>query len=395
MTSAIIISLCVLLLIAYIFDVSSPKTKIPSVILLLLVGWAVRQGANFFGLHIPNLSPILPVIGTVGLILIVLEGALELELNRTKLPIIIKSASVAFIPMLALSFGLAFAFEYFGGVDFRAGLLNAIPFAVISSAIAIPSVHNLILKDREFVTYESSLSDIFGVVFFNFIIRNEVINARSFVEFSVQIILILVVTFIATLGLSFLLSKIKHHVKFLPIILIVILIYTIAKAYHLPALIFIFVFGLFIGNLDKFERFGFVKRLRPEILVKEVDKLKDLTNEITFSIRALFFLLFGYLIETSELLNTNTIVWAVGIFGGIFLLRFLFLKIFRQNINPLLFIAPRGLITILLFITIPVGQQIDLVNNSLIIQIIILTALFMMAGLMITNSNNKQSPIDG
>ena len=46
MTSAIIISICVLLLIAYIFDVSSPKTRIPSVILLLLVGWAVRQGAN-------------------------------------------------------------------------------------------------------------------------------------------------------------------------------------------------------------------------------------------------------------------------------------------------------------------------------------------------------------
>ena len=394
MTSAIIISICVLLLIAYIFDVSSPKTRIPSVILLLLVGWAVRQGANFLGLHIPDLSPILPVIGTVGLILVVLEGSLEVELNRSKLGLIVRSTVVALLPIILLSMLLALAFEHFDGISFRTGLLNAIPLCVISSTIAISSSQNLPTKDSEFVTYESSLSDIFGVIFFNFVVRNEVIDLNSFTEFGAQIVIILVVTVAATLGLSFLLSKIKHHVKFLPIILLIILIYTIAKMYHLPALIFIFVLGLFIGNLDKFERFRFMKRLRPEILVKEVSRLQELTKEITFSIRSLFFLLFGYLIETSELLNTNTLVWAIAISGGIFLVRFIFLKLSGQNVFPLLFIAPRGLITILLFISIPVGQTTNLVNNSLIIQVIIITALIMMIGLMTTGNGKEKITSD-
>ena len=394
MTSAIIISICVLLLIAYIFDVSSPKTRIPSVILLLLVGWAVRQGANFLGLHIPDLSPILPVIGTVGLILVVLEGSLEVELNRSKLGLITRSTVVALLPIILLSMLLALAFEHFDGISFRTGLLNAIPLCVISSTIAISSSQNLPTKDSEFVTYESSLSDIFGVIFFNFVVRNEVIDLSSFTEFGAQIVIILVVTVAATLGLSFLLSKIKHHVKFLPIILLIILIYTIAKMYHLPALIFIFVLGLFIGNLDKFERFSFMKRLRPEILVKEVSRLQELTKEITFSIRSLFFLLFGYLIETSELLNTNTLVWAIAISGGIFLVRFIFLKLSGQNVFPLLFIAPRGLITILLFISIPVGQTTNLVNNSLIIQVIIITALIMMIGLMTTGNGKEKIASD-
>lgn len=389
MSSAIIISICVLLLIAYIFEVSSPKTKIPSVILLLIVGWAVRQASNFFGLHIPNLSPILPIIGSIGLIMIVFEGALDLELNRSKKSLIINSTLMAFVPMMVLSFGIAFAFEYFGGVSFRLGLLNAIPFTVISSAVAISSAQNLLNKDREFVTYESSMSDIFAVIFFNFIVRNEVINSTSFTVFGAQIIFVLMVTVVATLGLAFLVGKIKHHVKFLPIILLIILIYTVAKEYHLPALIFIFVLGLFMGNLDRFKRYRFVEKLQPEITVKEVIKLKDITNELTFSIRALFFLLFGYLIETSELLNTHTLIWAIGIFIGIYILRLIFLKVFRQNLNPLLYMAPRGLISILLFITIPEGQQIYLVNQSLIIQIIILTALFMMGGLMI--SRKKQA----
>lgn len=394
MTSAIIISICVLLLIAYIFDVSSPKTRIPSVILLLLVGWAARQGANFLGLHIPDLSPILPVIGTVGLILVVLEGSLEVELNRSKLGLIVRSTVVALLPIILLSMLLAMAFEHFDGISFRTGLLNAIPLCVISSTIAISSSQNLPTKDSEFVTYESSLSDIFGVIFFNFVVRNEVIDLSSFTEFGAQIVIILVVTVAATLGLSFLLSKIKHHVKFLPIILLIILIYTIAKMYHLPALIFIFVLGLFIGNLDKFERFRFMKRLRPEILVKEVSRLQELTKEITFSIRSLFFLLFGYLIETSELLNTNTLVWAIAISGGIFLVRFIFLKLSGQNVFPLLFIAPRGLITILLFISIPVGQTTNLVNNSLIIQVIIITALIMMIGLMTTGNGKEKIASD-
>lgn len=389
MSNAIIISLCLLLLISYMFDISSPKTKIPSVILLLIVGWAVRQAADFFGISIPNLSPILPIIGTVGLILIVFEGALDLELNRSKKKLIISSISMSLIPMLVLSIGIGLAFDAIFGVEFRQGLLNAVPFAVISSAIAISSAKNLLPKDREFVIYESTFSDIFAVVLFNFIIRNEVIDGNSFVVFGWQLILILVITVIATLGLSLLMSKIRHRVKFVPIILLIILIYAIAKEYHLPALIFIFILGLFIGNLDKFKRFRFVDKLQPEIMVKEVVKLNDITTEITFSIRSLFFILFGYLINTHELLNAKTFIIATGILVGIIVLRIIGLKIARQNLNPLLYVAPRGLITILLFITIPETERIAMVNNSLVIQVIVLTALFMMVGLMISKRQTK------
>ena len=389
MSNAIIISLCLLLLISYMFDISSPKTKIPSVILLLIVGWAVRQAADFFGISIPNLSPILPIIGTVGLILIVFEGALDLELNRSKKMLIISSISMSLIPMLVLSIGIGLAFDAIFGVEFRQGLLNAVPFAVISSAIAISSAKNLLPKDREFVIYESTFSDIFAVVLFNFIIRNEVIDGNSFVVFGWQLILILVITVIATLGLSLLMSKIRHRVKFVPIILLIILIYAIAKEYHLPALIFIFILGLFIGNLDKFKRFRFVDKLQPEIMVKEVVKLNDITTEITFSIRSLFFILFGYLINTHELLNAKTFIIATGILIGIIVLRIIGLKIARQNLNPLLYVAPRGLITILLFITIPDTERISMVNNSLVIQVIVLTALFMMVGLMISKRQTR------
>lgn len=382
MTNAIIISISILLLLAYIFDFTAAKTKIPSVILLLLLGWGLRQIILFTGFHTPNLEPVLPIFGTIGLILIVLEGSLELNLDKSKLNLIGKSSVLAFIPILLISFLLAYAFMYFGQTSFKTGLVNAIPFSIISSAIAIPSAKHLISRNKEFVTYESSLSDILGVIFFNFIIYNESFGFEVFSNFFLQLLLIVFISIIATVGLTFLLQKIKHHVKFTPIVLIIILIYAISKEFHLPALLFILLFGLSLGNLNKINQLKFSTTLPLDILEKEVHKMKEIVTEITFLIRSMFFLLFGFLLETAEILNIATLYWAISITVSIFILRALVLKIIKIKLSPLLYIAPRGLITILLFLSIPQTSSLSIANKSLIIQVIILTALVMMFGLI-------------
>ena len=392
MDIAIIITFCILLLIAYFFDLTAAKTKIPAVIFLLLLGWLVRQLAAFSNIHLPDFSLVLPVLGTIGLILIVLEGSLELEMNKSKIPLIRKSFLGALFPMITLAFVLGFMFHYFELSSFKDSLTNAIPFCVISSAIAIPSVRSLTSFNKEFVIYESSLSDILGVLFFNFIALNSIFDTTSFGNFGLQLIAMIGVSFVATLGLSFLLNKIEHHIKFVPIILLVILIYAVSKIYHLPALIFILVFGLFLGNLDELRRVKWIKQFNPEKLNLEVKKFKELTIEAAFIVRSLFFLLFGYLIETSELLNTETLIWASGIVVAIVFIRIIQLKLSKLPLKPLLFIAPRGLITILLFLSIEPVQKLMLVNKALIIQVIVLTALLMMVGLMITK---KETGIEG
>ncbi len=387
MTTTIIITLSVLLLLAYVFDISSTITRIPSVILLLLLGWVVKQSVDVLDIQIPDLNSLLPILGTIGLILIVLEGSLELELNRSKLSVIKKSTVNALLPMFVLAFLIAFAFQYVGQMSYKMALVNAIPFCVISSAIAIPSVRNLSGFNREFIIYESSLSDIFGVLFFNFIALNEIINAASFGNFAVQLLLIIVISFIAVLSLSFLLSRIRHHITYTPIILMVILIYAVSKVYHLPGLIFILVFGLFLGNLDELRQFRWLEKLRPEKLDAEVKKFKEITTEATFLIRALFFMLFGFLMEAKEILNPDTLPWAAGIVLCIMIVRMISLKLSKLPASPLLFVAPRGLITILLFLAILPGQGISMVNKSLIIQAIILSVLVMMIGLMTAKKN--------
>jgi len=394
MSTAIIITLCLLLLLAYVFDLSSSKTKIPSVILLITLGWGVSQFASTLRLQIPNLNSALPILGTVGLILIVLEGSLELELNPSKRSIISKSSILAIAQLLLTSFGLAYMFTVVGGYAFKDGLMNAIPLSVISSAIAIPSARNLKARHREFITYESSLSDIFGVIFFNFLALNASINFGSFGGFVLNLIMMVLVSFVSTLGLAYLLSKVKHHIKFIPIILLVILIYSVSKVFHLPSLIFIMIFGLFIGNVIQLKSLNRIPDFHPELLNAEIQKFKEITTEITFLIRSLFFLLFGFLINSSDLFNPQNAQWAVWITLGIFAVRAFLLLLVRLPINPLLYIAPRGLITILLFLSLPTNRQINMVNQSLILQVIVLMALVMMFGLMQHQSHkNPKKPL--
>lgn len=382
MPYTLIIIICSILLFAYLFDVSSAKSRIPSVIMLLLLGFFLKETALIINADIPDINQWLIIFGNLGLVLIVLEGAMELELKRNKLAFILRSFVMAFIPIVLLSSGIALVIYYSYQIPLKTALINALPVAVISSAIAIPSARRFSGEKREFITYESSFSDIAGVLAFDFLVKNDNVNTTSVAWFSLELMITAAITLLATLLLAFMLDKIKHHVKFIPIILLTILIYTISKSFHLPALIFILIFGMFIGNLRIFSSFRFMSNFGSVKLQRDVEKFREITAEGTFLVRSMFFILFGFHLEQSEIFNAGSVIWAAGVTAAIYLIRFLCLIFMKFPLNPLMFMAPRGLITVLLYISIPNELHIDTLNRSFVTQVIILTALIMMLGLI-------------
>ncbi len=395
MTVIIILISCILLLIAYVFEIYAKKIKSPAVILMLLLGWLAEQLINALKIEVPDLNGILPVFGTIGLILIVLEGALELQISKKKLPVVKKSFLLALLPILILGFGISFMFHYYGMGSYKDCFANAIPFCIISSAIAIPSVSSLLPEKKEFIVFESSFSDILGVMIFNFVALSHEINIESVELFIAQLIIIFIISIASTIGITFLMSRINYPIKYIPILVIIILVYAISKLMHLPGLVFVLICGLFLGNI----RYLRVKpkwknKLRSDLVAADIGKFKDITVEFTFIIRVMFFVTFGFLIKTSEILNPETIIWAAGITFSIYIIRALFLKISRIPLLPFLFIAPRGLITILLFYLIPEESRIFIVDKSLIIQVILLTILVMMFGSLLHPKEKKVSEIN-
>lgn len=342
----------------------------------------MQQLTLTFNISLPDFTELLHVLGSVGLVLIVLEGTLDLEITRPSIQTIKKSILMSIFPLFVVTFLIALLFMIFLNVDMRIALINAIPFCIISSAIAIPSARNLNPLHKNFITYESSFSDIVGVTFFNFITLNSVYDFGTFGGFFLELILIVAISIASTILLSFILSKLNHHVKFGPILITVILIYSITKLFHLPGLIFIVVFGLTLGNVERVTALIKYDKINPEKLAKEVGYFKDLVTEATFLIRSIFFIIFGFLVQTSDLFDLSTLPWALIIVSSILIVRAVALRVINLNVFPLLFIAPRGLITILLFVSILPMEKMELVNNALVLQVIVISVLLMMFGVI-------------
>lgn len=172
-----VINLCVVVIISFFFNLLAKKTNIPSVLMLILLGLGIQQVLNYFGIE-PEYFNTLEILGIVGLIMIVLEAALDLELKREKWPIIWKSFIIAFVSLVLSSVLITFVIQLFiQNLDFLSALIYAIPFSIMSSAIIIPSVSNLSKDKREFMIYESTFSDILGILFFYSLTEN--INANG------------------------------------------------------------------------------------------------------------------------------------------------------------------------------------------------------------------------
>lgn len=387
MTSYIIISLCILTLLSYIFDLSGRKTRIPGVILLLLLGIIVRLLSDFLSINVPNLQPALPVLGTIGLILIVLEGSLDLELRREKLPLIGQTFLAAIVLLLTCSLIFAWLFSFLYSTPLLQALVNAIPLGIISSAIAISGVFHLEASKREFVVYESSFSDIIGILFFNFFVLNEEYGFTTIAGFFLQIGSVIAISAAASFGLGMLLQRITHHVKFIPIIAILLLLYSVAKKMGLPSLVLVMAFGLFLNNIRLLDmhhlKFSGMRSLMDsDHIARELVPFKHLVAEVTFVVRSFFFIIFGYYTNLSSLGDLRSLSVALGIVGFVLTSRYIYFRIAGLPAGAILFVAPRGLITILLFLSIPVSMKIPDVNEGLLSQVIFISAFVMMLGLM-------------
>ena len=386
------IALSVLVIVSYVFNILSSKLRIPSVILLLATGIFLNYAAKEFDYEVPDFRILLELLGITGLIFIVLEGTLDLKLEQKKLPVIRKSILSATLILCATAGIICYIFMEFLSLPLRNAIVYAVPLGVISSAIAIPSVHKLLPEQKEFIVYESTFSDIIGIMVFNYVVLDNVLSGAAVLKFFTDLLIIMGVSFASTAFLLVVLNYTRSHVKFYLIFAVLILVYSLSKMFHLPSLLLILIFGLMLNNAKLYIKGRLARYLQIERLAVINRELKLITAETAFIIRTFFFVLFGFSINL-QLLNDSTVL----LVGSLIILtitvtRFVFLRfISHANLFPGIFIAPRGLITIVLFYSIPAGLQTSLFNEGILFFVIIVSSLLMMAGLLVTKTNYKET----
>jgi cell volume regulation protein A len=391
MTNYIILFLCVLVLLSYLFDITSKYSKIPGVILLIILGILIQAIVGSLGFEIPNMEPVLPVVGTLGLILIVMDASLDLKLESRKKRMILQSVASALFLFVFFVFILSFVMVKFMGLPLIETMLNVIPLGIISSTIAIPSASNLKSEQKEFIVYESSISDIIGILFFDFILLNQGSIIKGLVTFTLSGLLTILIAIILTSGLAILMHKTRYHVNYVIILTSVVMVYVLAKFLFLPALFLVLIFGLALSN-NKLAEHTIVERYVDfEKFRNDLESLKRILGELTFLVRSFFFIMFGYYTKVGGLFNPGNILKGLIIIAVIFLIRWLFFKlVLRIPARPLVFFAPRGLITILLFLSIPETLKLPEISEEVITLVILLSIIILTIGNM---AHGKKIPL--
>ena len=170
-TPMVLIALAAIVIVSYLFNLLSKKTRIPSVLMLLALGILLKLGANAAEFPDPDVRPLLEVLGSVGLIMIVLEAALDLELTRENRGMIGKSLLITVLELTATTAFLAAVFHIGFNAPVQNAIIYAVPLAILSSAIIIPSVEHLSHNIKEFMIYQSTFSDILGIMLFYFLVE--------------------------------------------------------------------------------------------------------------------------------------------------------------------------------------------------------------------------------
>ncbi|MCR9065427.1 MAG: cation:proton antiporter [Cytophagales bacterium] len=384
-TNILILALCMIVMLSYLFNIISDKTRIPSVLWLLATGILLKF-LDQTGMVSPAIiDKSVEVLGTIGLIMIILEAALDLHIEKEKIGLIIRAFSSALVILVVSSLSIAYLITGWLDESFINSLIYATPLSIVSSAIIIPSVGKLKPEKKEFLIYEASFSDILGILYFNYLIGTDQYSLNYGLLYVGEMLLSMLVSVGVAVFLIFILHKIDIKLKFFLIFSVLIALYSFGKLIHLPSLLIILFFGLIINNRQLLQIAPKIDKLFPNNRRFKTleDQTKTITLETSFVVRTFFFILFGYSIDLEKLAQKEVLI-----VGGLIVLTLVFIRFVyfsfqnpKESTLPELFLMPRGLITILLFYNIPDEFKLSGFNNGILFFVILVTSFMMMIGL--------------
>ncbi len=369
------------IIISYFFTLYAKKTGVPSVLMLIGLGFLINYLLLFLGVEKPDLLPILEVLGAVGLVLILLEAALDLKILKKKLFLIFKSLLVSFLGLAGTAYMGAYVLSFLLESSLLNNLLYTIPMSILSSAIILPSIGDLEEEKKEFMVYESTFSDIWGIVGF-YSVLNLLGSTENIHAVQNDIFNNLLVSFFFSVIISYLLififQKITSSVKLFLLISVLLLLYSLGNIFNLSSLLIILIFGLVLNNYRLFFVGGLKNLINTEQVEKVLSDVRLVSAESAFVMRTFFFIIFGWSVSLASLFNLKVIFLGSCLLAVIYLVRLIVLFVFNgKNIFPQVFLAPRGLITILLFFAIPEEFSVGSEFKGVLLFVILSSCLIM------------------
>jgi NhaP-type Na+/H+ or K+/H+ antiporter len=353
----------ILVFLAHLFTGIFSRTRIPDVLLLIIIGICFGPVLNLVS---PSQFGIVgPIFTTITLIIILFESGLTLRLAtlRSALSGAMKLAPISFFLTMSIVAGLAI---WLTDLDILPAFILGAIIGSTSEAVVIPLIRQLKVQEetQTLLSVESSVNDVLSII-----ITVALVQAYNLGEFNIAsisgdliaaFIVAMVFGIIGAIIWSTLLNRI-HAIKnaMFTTPAFVFVVFGIVEMLGFSGAIAALAFGITIGNIESIRLPIFKKSIANES-VGLTESEKVFFSEVAFLLKTFFFIYLGI---SLELISNWLIMVAIILCILAFIIRVLAVKISIKKSIPLLDISiasvmvPKGLAAVVLA-TIPLQQQV-------------------------------------
>jgi cell volume regulation protein A len=405
MSAALILGLVGgLLMLAFIANRVFRVTRVPDVLVLMALGLLLGP---VLGLVNPSqLSSITNVLGTLAIILVLFEGGLELDLRRT----LQHFPGSLFLAMLAYGFSIALVALIVNkglGMPLTTSLAVGAVLGCTSSTVVLPVLQQLGAREPVKVTLmlEASWGDVLAVLTVGLLLGVGSQGgpvARHVLQGLLTQVGVAVVFASAAGILWSRLLPVLSDARFWQVMTfsIVLVLYAGTEALGASGLIAVLAFGLTLANFP-----GIDPRLRAleeeSVSLQSQESLLNFHSELAFLVRTFFFVLIGAITDLKSFRGHTLLI--AGVLGALFLARWLALQISRLAFRDveakerelMLWIMPRGLITVVLALQVVAARSEVSFLSALAFAVILVTNLMVVVGSLRASRNAIANPPPG
>lgn len=326
-----------IIFIGFFAEIIFKKTNVPDILILLAIG--IILGTVMKLVSVEHFGEGINIFTTFALIFILFQGALNIEF-KVLIKSLSNSFSLTFFSFIA-TMAIVTIICVLMGMDYKIAMLLGSILGGTSSAVVIPIVNNLDLKEKyaSILMLESAISDVLCIVGALTII--EIIHTGEVVasgivnsvlsSFSLAIFVGIILGFIW----SIFLAKHENLTKaYVVTIAFIMGLYAFVESPFVGAsgAIAVLAFGLVLGNAKSLHNFAGFDRKTRELFDRNLvsPSGKNFYSEISFFLKTFFFVYLGILIDFSYI---SSFVYALILVIGIYLVRpFVVKYVFRKDV---------------------------------------------------------------
>jgi cell volume regulation protein A len=342
----------ILVFLAHLFTSIFSRTRIPDVILLIIIGIGVGP---VFHLTSPELfGEVGPVFTTITLIIILFESGTALKLSMLKSAIggAMTLAPLSFFSTMIVVAGLAI---WLTGLEVLPAFILGAIVGSTSETVVIPLVKQLRVREetQTLLSVESSVNDVLSIVITVALVQAYVAGTFSLVTVSSNLITsflgALAFGIIGALIWSILLNRV-HAVKnaMFTTPAFVFVLYGIVETLGYSGAIAALAFGVTIGNIETI-RIPIFKKEREPVGLNAAEKV--FFSEVAFLLKTFFFIYLGLSLQliSNQLIIIGLVLTAVAFVLRIPSVRFsIRQRLAPKDVSVMAVMVPKGLAAVVL-----------------------------------------------